>query len=104
MSIQGQVFVRTYTERSGRGSAREQREAERVAARPVDMVAHLDGPTLSRAADSVHGRRALSVLSANRNGATLRIHAGSGASDAELLGLVERALAFLRTQGRGVAE
>lgn len=56
------------------------------------------------AADSVHGRRALSVLSANRNGATLRIHAGSGASDAELMGLVERALAFLRTQGRGVAE
>lgn len=56
------------------------------------------------AADSVHGRRALSVLSANRNGATLRIHAGSGASEAELLSLVEQALAFLRSRGRGFAD
>jgi len=53
--------------------------------------------------DSVHGRLAVSVLSANRNGATIRIHAGSGASEAELASLVERALVQLREQGRSVA-
>lgn len=53
--------------------------------------------------DSVHGRLAVSVLSANRNGATIRIHAGSGASEAEIVGLVERALVQLREQGKPIA-
>jgi len=54
-------------------------------------------------ADSAHGRPAVSVLSANRNGATVRIHAGSGASDAEIVSMVADALKALQSQGRGVA-
>lgn len=53
-------------------------------------------------ADSAHGRLAVSVLSANRNGATVRIHAGSGASDAEIVALVADALAALKAKGQGV--
>jgi ParB family chromosome partitioning protein len=60
-----------------------------------------EGDTLFRA-DSVHGRLAVSVLSANRNGATVRIHAGSGASDEEIVSLVADALAALKTKGKGV--
>lgn len=52
--------------------------------------------------DSVHGRAAVSVLSSNRNGATVRIHAGSGASDDEIITLVAEALAALRSKGKGV--
>lgn len=54
-------------------------------------------------ADSAHGRLAVSVLSSNRNGATVRIHAGSGASDEEVVEMVAKALAALKAQGRGVA-
>ena len=54
-------------------------------------------------ADSAHGRPAVSVLSANRNGATVRIHAGSGASDVEIVSMVADALKALQSQGRGVA-
>lgn len=60
-----------------------------------------EGDPLFRA-DSVHGRLAVSVLSANRNGATVRIHAGSGASDEEIVALVADALAALKAKGKGV--
>lgn len=52
--------------------------------------------------DSAHGRPAVTVLSANRNGATVRIHAGSGASDAEIVSMVSDALKALQSKGRGV--
>ena len=54
-------------------------------------------------ADSAHGRLAVSVLSSNRNGATVRIHAGSGASEKEIVAMVADALAALKAKGRGVA-
>ncbi|HTX51089.1 MAG TPA: ParB/RepB/Spo0J family partition protein [Caulobacteraceae bacterium] len=54
-------------------------------------------------ADSAHGRIAVSVLSSNRNGATVRIHAGSGASDEEIVVMVAEALAALKAKGKGVA-
>ncbi len=54
-------------------------------------------------AASAHGRIAVSVLSSNRNGATVRIHAGSGASDAEIVAMLADALAALKAKGRGVA-
>jgi len=53
-------------------------------------------------ADSAHGRPAVSVLSANRNGATVRIHAGSGASDSEILTMVADALTELKSKGKGI--
>ena len=52
------------------------------------------------ACDSEHGRRALSVLSANRNGVTVRLHAGSGASRDELAEMLRVALAHLEAQGK----
>ncbi|MBV9994952.1 MAG: ParB/RepB/Spo0J family partition protein [Caulobacteraceae bacterium] len=61
-----------------------------------------EGESLFRA-DSAHGRLAVSVLSANRNGATVRIYAGSGASDAEIVAMVADALAALKAKGKGVA-
>jgi len=52
--------------------------------------------------DSVSGRTALSVLSSNRNGVSIRLHAGSGASPADLEAMVRQALATLEKQGRGL--
>jgi ParB family chromosome partitioning protein len=42
------------------------------------------------------------VLSSNRNGVTLRLHAGSGASESELVRLLREALASLAASGRGL--
>ena len=58
-------------------------------------------PEVLFSADSAHGRPAVSVLSANRNGATVRIHAGSGASDPEIMSMLADALKALRSKGRG---
>jgi ParB family chromosome partitioning protein len=54
-------------------------------------------------ADSAHGRLAVSVLSSNRNGVTVRIHAGSGASDSEIAAMVSDALVTLKAKGKGIA-
>jgi ParB family chromosome partitioning protein len=51
---------------------------------------------------SDYGRLALSVVSANRQGATVKIHAGSGASNEELVAAFREALTALTAQGRGV--
>lgn len=48
------------------------------------------------------GRTALSVLSVNRNGISVRIHAGSGASHSELAEMLKKALVSLDGQGRAL--
>lgn len=48
------------------------------------------------------GRKGLSVVSANRQGATVRVHAGSGASIDELVNAFRNALLALEDQGKGV--
>ncbi|OYW83535.1 MAG: chromosome partitioning protein ParB [Asticcacaulis sp. 32-58-5] len=48
------------------------------------------------------GRMALSVMSSNRNGVSIRLHSGSGASSQELTRLFREALDKLEKQGRGV--
>ncbi|WOE75567.1 ParB/RepB/Spo0J family partition protein [Alterisphingorhabdus coralli] len=48
------------------------------------------------------GRLALSIQSANRQGVTIRLHAGSGASEAELARSFKEALALLKKQGRDI--
>jgi ParB family chromosome partitioning protein len=53
--------------------------------------------------DSELGRPALTLQSANRQGVTLRLHAGSGASEAELTRAFKAALKVLRDQGRELA-
>ncbi|MEM9966053.1 MAG: ParB/RepB/Spo0J family partition protein [Asticcacaulis sp.] len=52
--------------------------------------------------DTAYGRTALSVLSANRNGVSIRLHAGSGASEPELLDMLRSALRALESQGKGL--
>ncbi|WCT80252.1 ParB/RepB/Spo0J family partition protein [Novosphingobium humi] len=49
---------------------------------------------------SKHGRTGLSVLSANRQGATLRVHAGAGAEIEELVNAFREALLTLEAKGK----
>jgi ParB family chromosome partitioning protein len=51
---------------------------------------------------SPHGRSGLSVISTNRQGATVRVHAGSGAHIDELVEAFRQALISLEEQGKGV--
>lgn len=48
------------------------------------------------------GRLALSVQSANRQGVTIRLHAGSGADEDELADALREALQHLQASGRGL--
>lgn len=50
-----------------------------------------------------YGRPALSIQSANRQGVTIRLHAGSGADADELVAALRDALAHLEATGRGLA-
>ena len=52
--------------------------------------------------DMPSGRAALSVLSANRNGVSVRLHAGSGASHSDLAEMLKKALTALEADGRGL--
>ncbi|WAC47239.1 ParB/RepB/Spo0J family partition protein [Asticcacaulis sp. SL142] len=60
---------------------------------PNDALVTLPAPS---------GRVALSVTASNRNGVSLRLHAGSGASEAELMELFRQALMTLTAQGKGL--
>ncbi|NJM34510.1 MAG: ParB/RepB/Spo0J family partition protein [Rhodomicrobium sp.] len=53
--------------------------------------------------DSALGRPALTLQSANRQGVTMRLHAGSGASEAELTRAFKAALKALKDQGREIS-
>jgi ParB family chromosome partitioning protein len=89
-------------------------QAERIAAgratlSAADVLAKLlsveitsEEPIETVKFDMPSGRTALSVLSANRNGVSIRLHAGSGASEADLTKLLKSALQELEKQGRGL--
>lgn len=70
----------------------------------------LDAPHADSVADvprpfvwtTPHGRPALSVQSANRQGMTLRLHAGSGASIDDMANALREALRHLEREGRGL--
>ena len=92
--------------------AREQ-EARRASGRPAlpaaDVLkALLAAPEAAqtRAAPlvvtSYHGRPLVSVQTSNRQGVTLRLHAGSGADADEVLAAVRDALDRLDSEGRGL--
>ncbi|WP_457355750.1 ParB/RepB/Spo0J family partition protein [Sphingomonas sp. UYP23] len=49
-----------------------------------------------------HGRPGLSIQSSNRQGVTIRLHAGSGAGPDELSNALRQALAHLEAEGRGL--
>jgi len=99
--------------RAAKALAREQaalREAGSPALPAAEVLKRLlaaaqgDGPSPAPlyAVNSRHGRMALSVLSANRQGATVRVHAGSGANIDELVNAFRNALIVLEEQGKGV--
>ena len=63
-----------------------------------------DSPASAKGAfsyTSKHGREALSVVSSNRNGVTVRLHAGAGAGPDELASALVEALAHLEATGQG---
>ena len=51
---------------------------------------------------TAHGRPGLSIQSVNRQGVTIRLHAGSGAGADELANALREALAQLEAEGRGL--
>jgi len=60
-----------------------------------------DPPTaLPRLPGLLHGRPGLRVQSSNRQGVTIRLHAGSGAGTDELVDAQRQALAHLEAEGR----
>ncbi len=61
-----------------------------------------DGPEALIKFDTPGGRTALSILSSNRNGVSIRLHAGSGSTEAELMKMVRAALLELEKQGKGL--
>ena len=69
-----------------------------AAARPAAEAAPLGDLTYV----SRHGRPALSIRSINRQGVTLRLHAGAGAGAAELAEALRRLLERLEAEGRGL--
>jgi ParB family chromosome partitioning protein len=92
--------------------AQEQMDRRATGAAPVssaDVLARLTSAGTEKRAeaeeirfDSGTGRTALSVLSANRNGISIRLHAGSGASHADLADMLKKALRALDAQGRAL--
>lgn len=61
------------------------------AERPAPLVVH-----------SPYGRSLVTVQTSNRQGVTMRLHAGSGASRDEILSAVRNALVLLEQEGRGL--
>jgi len=98
---------------AARAIAREQarRRSEGLAPYPAAEVSRrlLAAPRADESAAAPfvwmtpHGRLALSVQSINRQGVTIRLHAGSGAGPDELANALRDALAQLEAEGRGLA-
>lgn len=86
------------------------RQAGSPALPPTDVLSRLlaasvvDAPARGELFSwtTTHGRKGLSVLSANRQGATVRVHAGSGVQVDELVEAFRNALLALEEQGKGV--
>lgn len=73
---------------------------KRLLAAPT--VADDDAPVEPYRYASRHGRTALTVQSVNRQGVTVRLHAGSGADADELVEALRAMLAHLDASGRGL--
>lgn len=79
---------------------------------PVVVRRLLDAPSFMAGIEKVdrytaasrYGRTMLSVTAANRQGVTLRLHSGSGATRAEVVAAIERALDALDQSGTGLAQ
>lgn len=90
------------------GEQAERREAGEPPLPSPDVIARLlaagreeDGGA-KLVLDGAFGRPAVTVQSANRQGVTLRLHAGHGLSEKELVERVRDALSTLDSEGRGL--
>lgn len=100
--------------REAKALARKQDDARAAGAPPLPAVDVLRRLLAAASAGTVAanglyawsnertGRQSVSVLSSNRQGVTVRLHAGSGSSVDELLLGVRNALAALDQEGRGL--
>ena len=86
-----------------------QRKAGAPALPPADVMRRLLDAAVPSAKEpepyryaNQHGRTVLSVQSANRQGVTIRLHAGSGADADELIAALREALAHLDAAGQGL--
>lgn len=88
---------------------KERREAGEPGVPAADVIRqmieaprnHITAPEPYRAA-SRYGRTMLTIQSANRQGVTLRLHSGSGASEDEMIAAIRDALAELEKNGKGL--
>lgn len=100
---------------AARGLAREQAGSRERGAPPLpapDVLRRLlDAPRAADAATRAgplfvwttpHGRTGLTVQSANRQGVTIRLHAGAGCGPDELADALRHALDALEAEGRGL--
>lgn len=102
VASQADIITREQSERRERGEAPY--PAPEVVRRLRDAPTSLtrrNEPERYQAA-SRYGSAMLSIPTANRQGITLRLHAGSGASREEVLEAVGQALDWLDGQGRGL--
>lgn len=92
-------------EQAGRRDASEPPyPAADVLRRLLDAPAFLSGDEKPQrySYSTKYGRPALTVQSANRQGVTIRLHAGSGADTDELVVALREALAHLEAKGQGL--
>jgi len=85
---------------TARESGKPSLPAADVVKRLMDAGAPIESAEPLIKFDAANGRTALSVLSSNRNGISVRVHAGSGASEAELVGMFKSALQAVEKHGR----
>ena len=65
-------------------------------------MAGVDEGALPYRYTNAYGRHILTIQSANRQGVTVRLHAGSGADTDEIVNALRNALSYLEEQGRGL--
>ncbi|MFM6829016.1 MAG: chromosome partitioning protein ParB, partial [Novosphingobium sp.] len=76
--------------------------ANEVIARLLAAPKQAEERTAPRTYEGAHGRTAITVQSSNRQGVTLRLHAGSGVDTRRLLEIIHDALMDLEESGLGL--
>ena len=97
---EARAIAKTQDDRRSTGAAAL--GAAEVIARLLAAPKQAEQPAPARVYEGALGRPALTVQSANRQGVTLRLHAGSGLDTKRLLEIVHDALMDLEEEGRGL--
>ncbi len=100
---EARTIARLQEDRRGKGAPAL--GASEVIARLLAAPAQADQPAkAARTYEGALGRPAVTVQSSNRQGVTLRLHAGSGVDSNRLLEIIQNALADLEESGRGLQQ